>query len=91
MTKTYSVVYRTGGTLQCTWRRVFTVFTSESDALAQAAQIERAGYRAVVHETAHLNSIGLPIGWEPHSVDYERDKIECDRYVSRWTSSELLR
>jgi hypothetical protein len=60
--KTYTVVYRTGGTLRCEWHRVAD--TSHAIALKDQAEIERMGYKALIFDTEQLNAVGLPEGWE---------------------------
>lgn len=72
---TYAIVYRTGGTHNCTWQRVFEGHADVASANAQAAALERMGYKALVMPTAQLDAIGLPIGWTPAHVDHERDTI----------------
>jgi hypothetical protein len=62
MTTTFTTIYRTGGTEKCVWKRCLPVLTAEA-AAEQAAQIERMGYRAIVHRTHMLDAIGMPEGW----------------------------
>ena len=72
---TFSIAYRTGGPVHCQWRRVSEAYAKRDDAILRADEIERMGYRAEVYLTRELDEIGLPIGWEPSSVDWWRD--EC--------------
>lgn len=72
---TYSIVYRSGGTDLCSWRRVMTEHVDVASANAQAAAIERMGYKALVMPYATLRAIGMPIGWTPAHVDHERDTV----------------
>jgi len=58
----YTVVYRTGGTEACVWKRCLPVAT-KVEALAQAADIQRMGYTTIVHLTSVLDIIGMPEGW----------------------------
>lgn len=60
---TYTPIYRTGGTKRCTWRRVEAQPTKEA-AQAKAAEIEKMGYKTLIHVTRILNVIGMPTGWE---------------------------
>lgn len=60
---TFTVVYRTGGTLRCVWRRCSAVETmGEANKLFQS--LARQGYKALVYRTAELDAIGMPEGWE---------------------------
>ena len=89
---TYSIVYRTGGTHNCTWQRVFESHADVASANAQAAALERMGYKALVMPYATLRAIGMPIGWTADSVDYERDTVvyEMDRtvHIKKWTAAQ---
>ncbi len=58
----FTVAYRTGGRLNCTWRRTLA-FATREEARQAAADTERMGYKALVFETAKLDAIGLPVGW----------------------------
>lgn len=73
--KSFSVVYRSGGTHRCTWTRILDSF-DETGAKARAAEIELGGRKALVFETSSLDAIGLPVGWEPKLVDWQADHIE---------------
>lgn len=61
--KTWTVIYRTGGTDNAEWHKVSERFTDYNKALASAMVLERAGYKSLVHRTESLNRIGMPIGW----------------------------
>jgi hypothetical protein len=61
--KTYTVIYRTGGTARCSWHKT-QVQRNREDAYALQRDLEKAGYKALVHDTALLNSVGMPEGWE---------------------------
>jgi hypothetical protein len=78
----YAIVYRTGGTKRCEWRKLFNVCQTLDQANANVERLERMGYKALRFETATLDAIGLPIGWEPKSVDFERDQIIIDQYAT---------
>jgi hypothetical protein len=79
---TYSLAYRTGGTHHCQWRRVFDAYETREAAQTEAARLERMGYKANVYETARLDSVGLPVGWNYDSVDWEADRVYVARYVT---------
>ena len=66
-TRTFTVAYRTGGTAAFAWRT--TVPFSTYDLAEQAAgDIRRGGRKALVFDTARLDSIGLPETWEAGDV-----------------------
>jgi hypothetical protein len=58
-------------------------YADAASANARAAELERMGYKALVTPYATLRAIGLPIGWNADSVDYERDTViyEIDRTI----------
>lgn len=56
--KTYSVVYRIGGTERFEWKR--TVPKSLSEATKDKYDIERMGYKAMVVEHEQSMKVGLP-------------------------------
>lgn len=62
-TDSFTVVYRTGGSKRCTWHRTKTYPTREA-ANGAAAEIERMGYKALVHVTRQLDLLGMPVGWD---------------------------
>ena len=65
MTKheSFTVVYRTGGTENCQWRR--TSALSSKEAARDLANLnERMGYKSLVFKTGDLDSLGMPTGWE---------------------------
>ena len=63
MNKSFSVIFRTGGTDNFKWNLVGDVFTRET-ASAKVAELERMGYRAMAHDAAMLASIGMPESYE---------------------------
>ncbi len=67
MRNTWTVVYRTGGTALCQWRRVFDTYTDESAARKVAEEIERGGRCALVFISRQLETIGMPEGWDSSS------------------------
>ncbi len=74
----YSVVYRTGGTDHCEWLRVLDIFNYDKAKL-KAQEIEKMGYKSFVHDTHFLDSVGMPVGWEPQSVDWDKDFVDYSR------------
>lgn len=63
MRQLYEIIYRTGGTERCTWRRVSGHFTAE-EAANQEPQIERMGYKTLRYKVGVLDVVGMPEGWE---------------------------
>ena len=61
--KTYTVIYRTGGTENAQWHKSAAVETM-AQAIERKQEIERGGRKAIIHETARLESIGMPVGWD---------------------------
>lgn len=58
-----TVIYRTGGTLNCTWRACLPS-GNERKADEQAARLERAGWKARIMRSADLAERGLPVAWD---------------------------
>lgn len=59
----FAVVFRTGGTANFQWKRLYNEFAgaeARERARAEAASLERMGYRALVHDAATLEAVGLP-------------------------------
>lgn len=67
--KTFTVVYRTGGKLNCEWKRTIP-FPLQDEAKKVGREIERGGRKALIFDTAQLNSIGMPVGWDALSANY---------------------
>lgn len=63
-TPTLTVYYRTGGPERCIWREVFERYSTTGEAQAKCAELGRAGYKALYQDSALLERIGLPEGWE---------------------------
>jgi hypothetical protein len=61
--KTYTVIYRDGGTLNFQWHRVLELYTDYTQASYKAIEIERMGYKSLVFNTKALNNIGLPTSY----------------------------
>ena len=64
MAKTFTVIYRTGGTLNAEWHKVLERYTTREAAQAAAVGIEKMGYKTLIHDTATLEWVGMPVGWE---------------------------
>lgn len=58
--KTYSIIYRTGGTDNFKWHRVGERYTTPTLAYAKQSELEKMGYPSLVHDTEMIESIGLP-------------------------------
>ena len=58
--KTFTVIYRTGGTENFKWNRVGERYSDRTSAEESADGLERMGYPSLVHDTKLLDSIGLP-------------------------------
>ena len=63
MSKSFSVIFRTGGTDNFKWNLVGDVFTRET-ATAKVVELERMGYKAMAHDAKQLASIGMPESFE---------------------------
>lgn len=57
--KTWTVIYRTGGTDNFQWHKALPVLSRE-EADTQKAVLTRQGYIALIHRTDLLEAIGLP-------------------------------
>lgn len=68
-TEPFTVIYRRGGPAACSWHRVSLTFPTREEANDLAAEIERMGYKALVHETRQLDLVGMPQGWDWKSAD----------------------
>lgn len=66
--------------MRCEWRKLWSTYACIDDANANVERLERMGYKALRFESNVLDTIGLPIGWEPKNVDFETDQIIIDRY-----------
>jgi len=78
----FAVVYRTGGVYSCKWNRVLENYSTRDEALVKAQEIERMGYKTIIHKHSTLDIMGLPVGWKHHLVDWERDTIKIDRFTT---------
>lgn len=61
--KSFTVYYRTGGTINFQWKKCEPV-SSEAEARSLASSIERMGYYALYDTTERVNKIGLPDSYE---------------------------
>lgn len=61
-TPRYTVVYRTGGTLNAKWHRTSINEAVKAEAEKARFEIELMGYRALVFTVAALDAVGLPEG-----------------------------
>ena len=64
MKTSYTVIYRTGGTENCKCRRQNKNMLACGAARPLADDIERMGYKALIHRTADLDAHGMPEGWD---------------------------
>lgn len=60
----YTVVYRTGGTLNAKWHRTNVNEADKAVAEQKRFEVEAMGYKALVFTVAALDAIGLPEGHE---------------------------
>lgn len=65
MTRSFSIGYRTGGTLNFRWHRMLVSFSSKAAAELEAENIRRMGYPAHVYDSRLLDAIGLPDTFAP--------------------------
>ena len=63
MAKSYTVIYRTGGTERCEWHKVLDRYPTVEEANAKAEELRRMGYGTIIHDTAELAAGGMPEGW----------------------------
>lgn len=60
----FAVIYRTGGTENFKWTRVLENYRTREAAQTKAAEIERMGYKTLIHRAAQLDSNGLPESYD---------------------------
>lgn len=65
----YTVVYRMGGTERCVWHKAIPGTLEEC--LKMKGDTERMGYKCLLFKTKHLNSIGMPEGWDWKDISKE--------------------
>jgi RNA-splicing ligase RtcB len=61
--KTWTLIYRTGGTENFKWNKTHT-FPSYDEAHKAKIIIEKMGYKTFIHDTGYLENIGLPETYE---------------------------
>ena len=66
MAKTFTVVYRVGGTENFKWCKALPVWTRE-EAIRIKAEVERGGRPAMVFDTKLLDAVGLPETYDAKS------------------------
>lgn len=59
----YTVIYRTGGPDRYGWCRTLA-FGTYAEMQIKAAEVERMGYKTLIHNAKLLQAIGLPETWE---------------------------
>jgi hypothetical protein len=60
MAKSYTVIYKTGGTECYQWHKIYTSFATVESAIEKRKELERMGYESLIHDTMLLNAIGMP-------------------------------
>ena len=60
MSKSFSVIFRTGGTDNFKWNLVGERFATKESAVSKKAELERMGYPSLVHDADMLAAIGMP-------------------------------
>jgi hypothetical protein len=90
MADTFTVTYRKGGTLSCTWSRVMERFATREAAQAAQDALTRAGYASIVQPTRYADAVGLPVGWDSQSVNWDCDHVVYGTHETQWTSHKLL-
>lgn len=84
--QTWTVYFRTGGTMRFKWQRTATLHESQAAAMTEADEIRRMGYAAHYERTDRVDSIGLPT-----TYDGTRPAIEDVKYLELNTfESDLL-
>lgn len=68
MEESFTVIYRTGGTKNFKWKEVLPVATKK-EAEKKKKELERMGYKSIIHKTKELRSIGLPDTYEGEEFD----------------------
>jgi len=80
------VLYREGGTLCCTWRKLPDTY-DRAGADYMKASLETSGYKTIVRLAQAHADMGFPIGWEADLVDHLTDKIVITEHHSFWAMS----
>lgn len=63
MSKTWTVVYRTGGTENAKWHKTL-IATSKAEAMEAGKRLGKMGYAWLLMTVHDLNTIGLPEGYD---------------------------
>ena len=61
--RTFTVIYRVGGTENFEWRKS-TPYRSAIEANSEADKVGKMGYKSLVFDTDLINSLGLPETYE---------------------------
>jgi hypothetical protein len=86
--KIYTVIYRTGGELACEWHRSL-ISGSFEHCQNKAEEVQRMGYKTLIQDRNALAVMGLPVGWDADSVDWENDTVEVSKDRTRHVSFML--
>ena len=77
--KTFSVIYRKGGTLNFTWNKCTRRYSTKTEAQKMASQLEQLGYPSMIFDTNDLNTIGLPETYQLMSVSNKYRSYRDDK------------
>ena len=61
--KYYTVIYRTGGTENAQWHKIFERYYDKEQANEKKLELEKMGYKSLVHDGKLLELHGMPEGW----------------------------
>lgn len=86
----YTVVYRTGGTLNAKWHRTLVNEPVKRDAERVKFELEAMGYKALVFTVAALDAIGLPEGYAPEPAQRLLNAV-ADRTLAAARPQERFR
>jgi hypothetical protein len=81
----FVVLFRTGGTKQCMWKRMHGAVNFKT-AEKHANDLEMQGYKSLVTPLDYFEDIGMPVGWDAESVDWQNDRIEYRLNETFWKS-----
>ena len=77
---TWTVIFRTGGPMDCRWGRSYTPSATYQLANILSDSIQRMGYATAIWRTDVLDRLGLPVGWTSDIVDWDEDEITMGCY-----------
>lgn len=80
---TYVLIVRYGSETECMWERAYAPM-SHGAAVELQQYHEAKGRRAIVRSKRDVDTIGLPVGWEPKGIDWERDEIAYYPTHTHW-------